>query len=131
MIDMQLHDTTLTCSDCGQEFTFTAGEQLAHARRGQSKPGQCAFCRAARMIAGGARPGEARIQSGSGRAPTERSDHTMYPAVCDQCGKQTRVPFEPRGSRPVYCSDCYRRQHESSLGRYDGGRSRTGSYSRR
>ncbi|MBI4565797.1 MAG: zinc-binding protein, partial [Planctomycetes bacterium] len=31
----------------------------------------------------------------------------MHPAVCAQCGKQTQVPFKPRGDRPVYCSDCF------------------------
>jgi CxxC-x17-CxxC domain-containing protein len=121
MIDMQLQDTTLTCGECGQEFTYTAGEQLSSARRGQSKPSRCAFCRAARMIAGGA-----RNHSGG-----NNSEHQMYPAVCSNCGKQTQVPFEPRGYRPVYCSDCYRLQREnSSGGGYDGARTRTGSYHR-
>ena len=29
--------------------------------------------------------------------------------VCAECGKDTEVPFEPRGDKPVYCSDCYRK----------------------
>ncbi|MGP8078967.1 MAG: CxxC-x17-CxxC domain-containing protein [Dehalococcoidales bacterium] len=33
----------------------------------------------------------------------------MYPVKCATCGKDTQVPFEPRGDRPVYCSDCYRK----------------------
>jgi CxxC-x17-CxxC domain-containing protein len=33
----------------------------------------------------------------------------MFPVVCAACGKQTEVPFEPRGGRPVYCRDCYTR----------------------
>jgi len=33
----------------------------------------------------------------------------MFPATCADCGKDTEVPFEPRGDRPVYCSDCYRK----------------------
>jgi CxxC-x17-CxxC domain-containing protein len=33
----------------------------------------------------------------------------MFPAVCAECGKDTQVPFEPRGDKPVYCSDCYRK----------------------
>ncbi|MFC2044606.1 CxxC-x17-CxxC domain-containing protein [Chloroflexota bacterium] len=33
----------------------------------------------------------------------------MFPVVCAECGKETEVPFEPRGGRPVYCSDCYRK----------------------
>jgi CxxC-x17-CxxC domain-containing protein len=31
----------------------------------------------------------------------------MHPAVCAQCGKDTTVPFRPRGDKPVYCSDCF------------------------
>ena len=38
----------------------------------------------------------------------------MYPAVCAQCGKDTEVPFQPRGDRPVYCSDCFRSQPSSN-----------------
>jgi Probable zinc-ribbon domain len=31
-------DTTLTCRDCGQAFTFTSGEQDFYASRGFSEP---------------------------------------------------------------------------------------------
>ena len=24
-----------------------------------------------------------------------------------ECGKETQVPFEPKGDRPVYCRDCF------------------------
>src|SRR2546423_15682333 len=41
-------DTTLTCRDCGQSFTFTSGEQDFYASRGFSEPSRCADCRAAR-----------------------------------------------------------------------------------
>jgi CxxC-x17-CxxC domain-containing protein len=34
--------------------------------------------------------------------------------VCAQCGTDTEVPFQPRGDRPVYCSDCFRQQRGSS-----------------
>ncbi|MFC2068710.1 CxxC-x17-CxxC domain-containing protein [Chloroflexota bacterium] len=33
----------------------------------------------------------------------------MFPATCADCGADTEVPFEPRGDKPVYCSDCYRK----------------------
>jgi CxxC-x17-CxxC domain-containing protein len=32
----------------------------------------------------------------------------MYDVVCDGCGQMTTVPFEPNGSKPVYCQECYR-----------------------
>ncbi|HEU5343170.1 MAG TPA: CxxC-x17-CxxC domain-containing protein [Ktedonobacterales bacterium] len=28
-------------------------------------------------------------------------------ATCSSCGREARVPFQPRGDKPVYCSDCY------------------------
>jgi CxxC-x17-CxxC domain-containing protein len=33
----------------------------------------------------------------------------MFPVICAECGNDTEVPFEPRGDRPVYCRDCYRK----------------------
>ena len=41
-------DRVLTCSDCGQEFTFTASEQEFYADRGFSEPRRCSSCRANR-----------------------------------------------------------------------------------
>jgi CxxC-x17-CxxC domain-containing protein len=93
-------DQTLTCSDCGAQFTFTESEQEFYASKGFSTPLRCPSCRAARKAArqGGDSYGERQ----------------MYPAVCAQCGKETTVPFQPRGDKPVYCSDCYRAQQGGS-----------------
>ncbi len=89
-------DKTLTCKDCGQQFTFTAGEQEFHAEKGfTNEPQRCKACRGARKTSTG----------GSG-AGTRK----MYDAVCAECGKACKVPFEPRSDRPVYCSDCFRKQ---------------------
>ncbi len=39
-------DRTMTCADCGQEFTFTAGEQEFYAQRGFTEsPKRCTSCR--------------------------------------------------------------------------------------
>lgn len=39
-------DRSLTCADCGQEFTFTSGEQEFYAQRGFSEsPKRCVSCR--------------------------------------------------------------------------------------
>jgi CxxC-x17-CxxC domain-containing protein len=105
---MSYEDRTLTCQDCGQSFTFSADDQAYHAEKGYTnEPKRCPSCRQARRserdYGGG----------GYGRAPRE-----MHPAVCAQCGKQTEVPFQPRGDRPVYCSDCFRQQPASSSRRY-------------
>ncbi len=39
--------------------------------------------------------------------PRSESRHEMFPAVCDNCGKECEVPFKPSGNKPVYCSDCF------------------------
>ena len=43
-----MSDRTLTCRDCGQAFTFTAGEQAFYQERGFSEPQRCPSCRASR-----------------------------------------------------------------------------------
>jgi CxxC-x17-CxxC domain-containing protein len=44
-------DKTLTCADCGQEFSFTAREQEFYADRGFTEPRRCQSCRASRKAA--------------------------------------------------------------------------------
>jgi CxxC-x17-CxxC domain-containing protein len=119
-----MQDKTLTCSDCGQTFTFTASEQEFFAQKGFSEPTRCRSCRAARKAA--RESGDSSSYGGS-----RGGERQMYQVVCAQCGKQTEVPFQPRGDRPVYCSDCFRAQNGggSSSGR-SGGRSSGGRSSR-
>ena len=46
---MNYEDKTLTCEDCGQPFTFGAGDQSYHAMKGlTSEPKRCNSCRQAR-----------------------------------------------------------------------------------
>ncbi len=96
-------DKNLTCQDCSQSFTFSADDQAFHAERGYTDPKRCPSCRRARR-------GE-RGDMGGGYGSYSRE---MHPATCAQCGKQTQVPFEPRDGRPVYCSDCFKRQPASA-----------------
>jgi len=42
-------DRTLTCRDCGEQFTFTVGEQEFYAQKGfQNEPARCGPCRRTR-----------------------------------------------------------------------------------
>ncbi len=92
-----LTDKILTCRDCGQEFTFSASEQEFYAEKGfTNEPGRCPECRAAKKQ-------QTRGNSGG----YGRSQREMFPAVCATCGKQTEVPFQPSGDKPVYCRECY------------------------
>ena len=117
---MSFADKTLTCRDCGQEFVFTAGEQEFYEQRGlTNQPGRCPDCRRARKAQQGAGgySGGGSYSSGSGYSNSggyERAPRQMYPAVCSSCGKETQVPFQPRGDKPVYCSDCFAERRQST-----------------
>ncbi len=86
-------DRTLTCRDCGDPFVFSSGEQEFFASKGlANEPQRCASCRAAAKRSRTSAPGGAR---------------EYHAAVCNGCGNQAMVPFEPRNDRPVYCSSCF------------------------
>lgn len=103
---MTYTDQTLTCRDCGAAFTWTAGEQEFYASRGLSNaPGRCPSCRAARKAGGGS------YSRGGGYE--DRGPREMHEAICASCGQVARVPFVPRGDKPVYCSDCFSRSRGS------------------
>lgn len=115
---MPFIDETRTCRDCGSEFVFTAGEQEFYQEKGfQHPPSRCPACRASRrqgQSGGTTRVATMNASGGSGAARTSDGrrggggqKRQMFPAVCDQCGKETTVPFQPRGDRPVYCRDCF------------------------
>ncbi len=116
---MSFVDKTLTCRDCGTSFTFTTGEQEFHAQKGfTNEPGRCPDCRARR------RSERDGYSSGGGGYGGQRE---MFSATCASCGKEARVPFEPRGDKPVYCSDCFRNQQGSYGGGSRGGYGDRGS----
>jgi CxxC-x17-CxxC domain-containing protein len=112
-------DTTLTCRDCGQAFTFTSGEQDFYAARGYSEPGRCPDCRAARKAerggGGGGGGGYSSYGSGGGYGGG-RGAREMFSATCSSCGKEAQVPFQPSGDKPVYCSDCFQQRGGGSRG---------------
>ena len=82
-------DKTLQCKECGEDFTFTSGEQEFYAEKGfQNEPQRCKICRDAKKNAS--------------RPPKE-----MHVTKCAKCGGDAKVPFQPSTDRPVYCSDCF------------------------
>ncbi len=98
---MSFEDKSLQCTDCEATFTFSAEEQELFQTRGYTnEPKRCPSCRQARKSE----------RYGSNSYGSRRQ---MFPATCAECGKDTEVPFEPRGDRPVYCSDCYRKTRMS------------------
>ena len=92
---MSFQDKSLQCADCGTTFTFSAEDQeFFHSKGYVNEPKRCPECRRAR---------KADRNGGYG------ASRQMYPTVCAECGKSTEVPFQPRGDKPVYCSDCFRK----------------------
>ena len=102
---MTFQDKSLQCYDCNTAFVFGTEEQEQFASRGYlNEPKRCLPCRETR---------KARINAngfkGYGNQSYNSTPRQMYPVKCSTCSKDTEVPFEPRGDRPVYCSDCYRK----------------------
>jgi CxxC-x17-CxxC domain-containing protein len=127
-------DKVLTCRDCGEQFTWTAGEQEFYQSRGLlNPPTRCPSCRAARKSAQGGGGGGGGYStrssyggessgysggggggySGGGGGYSDRPPRQMFEAVCADCGQPTQVPFQPRGDRPVYCRDCFQKRRAS------------------
>jgi CxxC-x17-CxxC domain-containing protein len=85
-------DRFLVCRDCSREFLFSGGEQQFFAEKGLlNQPKRCHSCRVLM-----------RVQ----RAGDDPSHTTEV--SCANCGALTRVPFQPKGYRPVYCTCCFR-----------------------
>jgi CxxC-x17-CxxC domain-containing protein len=111
---MTTSDRTLTCADCGQEFVFTGSEQQFFADRQFSEPRRCPSCRAVRKLSRGGSGDPARSNGGySGGGYSGGGSREMFSTTCSSCGREARVPFQPTGSKPVYCSDCFTSQRSS------------------
>lgn len=118
IIRMPFVDKPLKCKDCNEDFLFTVREQEHHAKLGlRNEPRRCLVCRQVqrmrnedrgrvarppRPMGGGPRPGFG--------GPPRTGPREVFMAQCAGCGKQTDLPFKPRGDRPVYCRDCFRKQ---------------------
>jgi CxxC-x17-CxxC domain-containing protein len=109
-------DRTLTCAECGSEFTFTADDQEFHAKKGYQDPKRCPNCRAARRAGGGGGGYGGGSYGGGGGGGYSRAPRQMYTATCDNCGNEAQLPFQPRQDRPVYCSDCFNKVRPARSG---------------
>ena len=88
---MTLDEKTLSCRDCNQPFPFSIGEQEFFLQKGlKNEPKRCPNCRLVM-----------RVQR-NGDDLNRTSE-----VSCALCGTPTRVPFRPKGYRPVYCVGCY------------------------
>lgn len=69
-----------------------------------------------RRFGGGGGFGGGRGGDRGSRGPME-----MHQATCADCGKSCEVPFRPSGSKPVFCSNCFKSKDKDGGGRSDRG----------
>jgi CxxC-x17-CxxC domain-containing protein len=109
-----------TCARCGSSFGYTDAEAAFRAEHRLSTPVTCPECRAkdraGRNTEIVALYEKAEASTYSATSPAAAAPRAggrghvrgqLYATKCDACGAETRVPFVPRGDRPVYCRDCY------------------------
>ncbi len=53
------------------------------------------------------RGSDSRRFEGRGSERSNFAEKRMFDAVCNECGNSCKVPFQPSGEKPVYCSDCF------------------------
>ncbi|MGA7158968.1 MAG: zinc-ribbon domain containing protein [Acidobacteriaceae bacterium] len=97
---MQFIDRLLKCSDCSNEFVFTAGEQIFfYDKQFKNDPKRCKLCKAKR-----AGLGRSASATGATALPFSRTETRT---MCSACGIETTVPFKPTQGRPVLCRSCF------------------------
>jgi CxxC-x17-CxxC domain-containing protein len=98
---MDFVDRILTCTDCGGEFIFTAGEQLFFLdKQFKNDPKRCKPCKSRRGAHGANAATGVPAAAGISRTETRTE--------CSECGIETTVPFKPTQGRPVLCRQCYK-----------------------
>ena len=119
MAEGELQDETLTCGDCGIQFTFTTREQVFYRERGFVPPRRCRICREKRKSSPHGIPklGASPPTSGHSLAPPPGADgRQYYQIICAACGVETTVPFKPDPQRPAFCRKCYVGRKRDSSG---------------
>lgn len=92
-------DRPIVCVDCGQEFTWTAGEQMFFHDKGlRNEPKRCKPCKQAKNTR------LAAISAAQSSGVKQKIEVTV---TCARCHEQTTVPFYPSQGRPVYCRACF------------------------
>lgn len=88
-----LEDKILVCSDCGNRFIWTIGEQQFFISKGLTNaPKRCKPCSA---------KNKERI----------KEKHPSWAIICKNCGQKGEVSFQPK-SDDTYCSDCFKKMLE-------------------
>ncbi len=97
--ETEFQDRTIQCVDCGEDFIWTAGEQVFFHDKGlKNEPKRCKPCKQAKNER------LAAIAAAQAAGVRQRIEASVS---CAQCGQQTTVPFYPSQGRPVFCRSCF------------------------
>lgn len=92
-------DIPIRCMDCGEEFTWTSGEQTFYQSKGLlNPPKRCKECKKAK---------NRRLEAVQSSRLTGKRHHYEVRSECAKCSQVTTVPFYPSQGRPVYCRPCF------------------------
>ncbi|HYH84376.1 MAG TPA: zinc-ribbon domain containing protein [Pyrinomonadaceae bacterium] len=98
-MEIEFQDRSILCVDCGQDFIWTAGEQLFFHDKGlRNEPKRCKPCKQAK---------NERLAAIAAAQATGMRQRIEVTVLCAQCGQQTTVPFYPSQGRPVFCRSCF------------------------
>jgi CxxC-x17-CxxC domain-containing protein len=91
---MSFHDKTVTCTDCGFTFTFSAVDQEYFNSHGYfSDPRRCSRCKEAN-------------QTHSRKKAAISVKREVFTVTCVRCGRDTSVPANSHTVSAMYCTDC-------------------------
>lgn len=97
-MDKQMHKTT--CTACGNEC------EVPFKPTGD-RPVFCNNCFGKRG------PAQPRRYTDKNSRRSNYSDKRMYQVVCDSCGNQCEVPFQPTSGKPIFCQECFKKSRGS------------------
>jgi len=97
--ESEFDDKSITCIDCGLDFTWTAGEQaFFRDKKLQNPPKRCKACKQAK---------NERLAAIAAAQASGVKQRIEVSVKCARCGESTTVPFYPSQGRPVFCRSCF------------------------
>lgn len=89
-----------TCADCGKECEIPF-------RPTNGRPVYCRDCFKKHSPDEGRGRDAGRSGNRNFSRDNSREDRPMYDAVCDNCGNDCKIPFQPREGKDTLCSKCF------------------------
>lgn len=100
-----IEDLNIACIDCGNDFLWTAGEQIFYRDKClQNPPKRCKCCKQAK---------NERLSAIAKAQETGVKQKIEVAVFCAGCSAYTTVPFYPSQGRPVYCRTCFLQKQNS------------------